>query len=159
MTNKLLMILAIAAFSVVGGYFAYDYVVENGAEKPFILKPDESSIVSAGRIVYMDNCASCHGENLEGQPNWRQRTPSGRLPAPPHDETGHTWHHADKALFDLTKFGPQFVAGPDYQSDMPAFDGILSDDEIVATLSYIKSTWNTRERETQDEITRRSVIQ
>jgi len=51
------------------------------------------------------------------------------------------------------------VAGADYQSDMPAFEGVISDQDIIAALSYIKSTWNKRERDTQDEITRRTVIQ
>ena len=41
---------------------------------------------------YQEYCASCHGVNLEGQANWRSRNQDGTLPAPPHDETGHTWH-------------------------------------------------------------------
>ena len=42
---------------------------------------------------------------------------------------------------------------PGYESDMPAFEGILSDDEIVAVLAYIKSTWPERERGFQAEVT------
>jgi mono/diheme cytochrome c family protein len=99
----------------------------------------------AGKPLYAENCAKCHGANLEGQPDWMQRLPSGRLPAPPHDATGHTWHHADEQLFAITKFGLQAIA-PGYESDMPAFEGILSDDEIRSILSYIKSTWPERER-------------
>ena len=89
----------------------------------------------------MSHCAACHGINLQGAPNWHRRNAAGYLPAPPHDETGHTWHHRDQLLFDLTKYGPQVVAGSGYKTHMPAFEGILSDEEIVAVLSYIKSTW------------------
>lgn len=159
MINKKMVPFLAVTVILLGGFLGYQWLVADRVEEPFVLLPDNAEAVVVGKAVYDANCASCHGANLEGQANWRQRTSSGRLPAPPHDETGHTWHHADKVLFNLTKYGPQFVAGPNYESDMPAFDGVLSDDEIIAALSYIKSTWNMRERETQDEITRRTVVQ
>lgn len=96
----------------------------------------------SGREIYLKACASCHGLQLEGQPNWRQRRPDGKMPAPPHDVSGHTWHHPDAVLFEITKFGLTRVV-PGYQSDMPAFEGILSDNEIDLVLSYIQSTWPT----------------
>ena len=159
MTKRYVALLTTALIIGMGSVFAYQWWAESRVEDPFVLRPNDPAIVSLGQKIYQENCASCHGANLEGEPNWRSRKPSGRLPAPPHDETGHTWHHADRVLVDLTKYGPQFVAGADYQSDMPAFEGVISDEEIIAALSYIKSTWNKRERETQDEITRRTVIQ
>lgn len=111
-------------------------------ESAVLLRSDDPAVVSRGKEVYGQACASCHGKNLEGQPNWRQRDSQGFLPAPPHDDSGHTWHHSDAILFDLTKNGLQQYAGPDYKSAMPAFDGRLSDADIVAALSYIKSTWS-----------------
>jgi mono/diheme cytochrome c family protein len=98
--------------------------------------------VSAGQLVYNNNCASCHGAGLEGQPNWQTRTSTGYLPAPPHDETGHTWHHSDQMLFDFTKYGPQRFAGADYKSTMPAYEGKLTDEEIWNVLAFIKSQWS-----------------
>ncbi len=159
MNIRYIVLLAVAVVVGIGSVFAYQWWAESRIEDPFALRPDDPALVSAGQKIYQENCASCHGTNLEGEPNWRSRKPSGRLPAPPHDETGHTWHHADRVLVDLTKYGPQLVAGADYQSDMPAFEGVISDQDIIAALSYIKSTWNKRERDTQDEITRRTVIQ
>ena len=107
-----------------------------------------SGEASEGRALYTTNCASCHGANLEGQPDWMKRLPNGRLPAPPHDETGHTWHHSDEQLFTIVKFGLAAIA-PGYDSDMPAFESVLSDEQITAVFDYIKSTWPERAREYQ----------
>ncbi|HJT62650.1 MAG TPA: cytochrome c [Burkholderiales bacterium] len=105
--------------------------------------PDPAQ-VALGQKVYAQHCAACHGAKLEGQPNWRARLPSGRMPAPPHDDSGHTWHHPNDVLFGITKHGlvPPY-APPGYQSDMPAFAGTLSDAEIRAVLAYIASHWST----------------
>jgi hypothetical protein len=77
--------------------------------------------VALGKQVYAARCASCHGPNLEGQPNWQQELPNGQLPAPPHDETGHTWHHNDLSLFTTVKYGGQATAPSGFKSNMPAF--------------------------------------
>ena len=108
--------------------------------------PRDAAKIALGAKVYAQQCAACHGAQLEGQPNWRQRLPNGRLPAPPHDESGHTWHHPDYVLFAITKNGlvPPY-APKDYESDMPAFAGKLSDDEIWAVLAYLKSHWTSRD--------------
>jgi len=118
-------------------------------------KPDPAQL-AAGQKLYAQHCAACHGAKLEGQPNWQRRLPNGKMLAPPHDESGHTWHHPDEVLFGITKHGmvPPY-APPDYQSDMPAFGSILSDDQIRAVLAYIESHWTTRELlEARAEITR-----
>jgi mono/diheme cytochrome c family protein len=112
--------------------------------------------LSLGQALYAETCASCHGAKLEGQPDWKRRLPSGRMPAPPHDVSGHTWHHADDVLFQITKDGVEAVVGGGYQSDMPAFRDKLSDDEIRAILAFIKSSWAERERGFQAEVTRAS---
>ncbi|MCP4562747.1 MAG: c-type cytochrome [Bosea sp.] len=103
--------------------------------------PKNVEQVAMGRIVYNQHCASCHGANLEGQPNWRKRRLDGRLPAPPHDRTGHTWEHPDDAIFRVTKQGFQAFAGPQYETDMPGFGNVLSDDQIWAVIAYMKSRW------------------
>jgi mono/diheme cytochrome c family protein len=97
--------------------------------------------VAHGEQLYAEHCATCHGAKLEGQSDWRQPLPTGGLPAPPHDETGHTWHHDDQLLFDYTKWGGQALLGDLGQSNMPAFGDQLDDEQIWAVLSFIKAQW------------------
>ena len=114
------------------------------------IDPSDPSQVALGRAIYADHCASCHGVNLEGQPDWRTRKADGRMPAPPHDASGHTWHHPDEQLIEMTRKGASGIV-PGYQSDMPGFEDILSDREIEAVLSYIKSTWPPEIRRRQEQ--------
>lgn len=123
-------------------------------QKPaFYIDLTDQQLAARGEEIYAQHCAACHGAKLEGQPDWRIRLPNGRLLAPPHDETGHTWHHADSVLFDIVKHGlvPGKTAPPGHESDMPAYGDILSDQEIMAVLAYIKSTWPKEIRELQQE--------
>lgn len=111
--------------------------------------------VEEGRALYAQHCASCHGANLEGEPDWRQRKPSGRLPAPPHDDSGHTWHHPDQVLLDITRKGMRPPIAPEgYESDMPGFEGVLTDAQIRAVLGYIASRWSERSRAHQARVDR-----
>ncbi|MDE0060764.1 MAG: cytochrome c [Defluviicoccus sp.] len=101
-----------------------------------------------GRALYQEHCASCHGAELEGQPNWRRIGEDGLLPAPPHDRTGHTWHHDNRLLFDYTKLGGKALMAArgvsGFKSGMEGFGDALSDDEIWDILAYIRSTWPER---------------
>ena len=111
--------------------------------------------VSLGARLYGVHCASCHGANLEGQPNWREKGPNGRMPAPPHDDSGHTWRHTDRWLFQVVESGmvPPYVR-PGYESDMRGFRDKLSDAEIRAVLAYIKSTWSEETHRKREEFLR-----
>lgn len=111
-----------------------------------------AEVIEQGRQIYADQCASCHGAQLEGQPDWKTPLPSGRLPAPPHDAGGHTWHHTDDILFRIVREGTAAIVGGGYESDMPGFADLLSDAEIRAVLAYIKSTWPERERTYQENV-------
>lgn len=115
--------------------------------------PNDAQQVQRGQRVYQRFCSLCHGANLQGQPDWRTRKPNGKLPAPPHDETGHTWHHPDALLFGIIKNGlvPPY-APANYKSDMPAFGDTLKDADIWAVLAYIKSRWPAETRKIQADI-------
>lgn len=109
--------------------------------EPAEIDPETAEQVAIGERLYAEHCASCHGAELEGQSNWKTRLPDGRYPAPPHDATGHTWHHDDAYLFETTKHGGQAGSGQGFVSGMPAFGDKLTDDEIWAILAFIESRW------------------
>ena len=111
--------------------------------------------LSVGKNTYAQQCAVCHGAKLEGQPDWQRKLANGRFPAPPHDDSGHTWHHPDEVLFGITKNGlaPPY-APKGYESDMPAFAGKLSDEEIRAVLAYIGSHWSGEVQKLRAEMLR-----
>jgi mono/diheme cytochrome c family protein len=139
--------LAAVIVTTIGGALFYFMT----PDKPLRIDPRDDHQVAIGQRLYATACASCHGASLEGQPNWQRRLPSGRLPAPPHDASGHTWHHSDTQLFRITKLGP--AAYPDgHPTDMPAFGGSLSDDEIAAILAFIKSKWPADIQSRQERI-------
>jgi S-disulfanyl-L-cysteine oxidoreductase SoxD len=119
--------------------------------------PDDDQAVAQGQDLYDEHCASCHGAELEGQPDWQALLPEGGRPAPPHDETGHTWHHEDEWLFEVTKRGGQATEVREgYNNGMPAFGDVLGDDEILAVLAYVKSRWPEDIRASQEEVDRQS---
>ena len=101
--------------------------------------------IENGHDKYRKYCASCHGVNWEGQANWRLPNEDGTLPAPPHDETGHTWHHDTEMLFDYTKLGGQLtleaIGVKNFTSRMPGFESVLTDEQIWKILTFFRSTW------------------
>ncbi|MEQ8196191.1 MAG: cytochrome c [Rhodospirillales bacterium] len=119
------------------------------------IDPDNAAWIEQGARNYAKHCASCHGANLEGEKNWQQRKKDGTLPAPPHDATGHTWHHPDQMLFFVTKMGGQAVAPPSFKSAMPGFKDVMTDEEIWAVLSFIKSRWPEKIKKTHDRLNER----
>ena len=147
--------LGVTLLVAAGGGAAWQFAAPSptsGAIPP--IDPGNTEQVALGRDIYAAQCAACHGTRLEGQPDWQVRLPDGRLPAPPHDASGHTWHHPDSQLFAMTKYGIEPFAPKGYESDMPAFRDILTDTEIAAALAYIKSRWPQDIRQRHDALNR-----
>jgi mono/diheme cytochrome c family protein len=101
-----------------------------------------SEELALGKELYLEHCSECHGENLEGEDNWQIQNEDSSFRAPPHDETGHTWHHSDRVLLESIALGgerlPENIGG---SSEMPAYKETLTEEEMKAVLIYIKSTW------------------
>lgn len=152
MTRRGGTILVLAALGA-GLLAAAGYALLLGAG-PSRADADDADLVALGRTVYAEHCAECHGKNLEGEPGWRTPKADGTLPAPPHDENGHTWHHGDELLFRYTKEGGEAVVPPGFKSGMPPFGDILTDEEIWAVLAFIKSTWPDPVRRRQEAMNR-----
>ena len=75
------------------------------------------------------------------------KKPDGVLPAPPLNGDGHTWHHGDGTLYTYVSRGGKFYESPDipsFKSGMPAFREVLSHDEIIAALEYVKGLWGDK---------------
>lgn len=155
MRTKQTVILGIVLLTLFTGS-TYWFLSDRSKNGRPLLKPSDTRIVATGNEIYAAQCASCHGASLEGQPDWKSPGADGLMPAPPHDETGHTWHHPDEVLFNITKLGVVKAAGlTNYESAMPAYEELLSDEEIVAVLSYIKSRWPESIRTRHDEMNER----
>lgn len=118
----------------------------NSADAPPTPNP---ALAARGAVIYAGECAACHGANLEGAPNWKLRSADGAFPPPPHDDTGHTWHHADELLLDIILNG----GDPAFDSKMPAFKEKLNREEAQAVLEFIKSKWGSEQRAYQWQIT------
>jgi mono/diheme cytochrome c family protein len=99
----------------------------------------EELSLDEGRDLYAQYCASCHGANGEGQFPEAPYFPdaSGRVGAPPHDSTGHTWHHPDAVLVRIVQEGR---AMPNVYP-MPPFKNQLTETQIIMILEYIKTWW------------------
>jgi mono/diheme cytochrome c family protein len=120
----------------------------------------DSAVLEQGKEVYTLYCAACHGSNLEGQPDWKTPNEDGSFKAPPHDAEGHTWHHSDRVLIEsILKGGTRLTGTMAGASNMPAFEEILTDEEISAVLAYIKSTWPADIQQIQWERTAADQIQ
>lgn len=134
----LLLLLLVSALTTFG---TPQPVVINGMAAPPLptLNP---AAVAEGERLYAHYCASCHGANLEGAPDWKTPLSDGSLPPPPQDSSGHTWHHADSLLLTIIREG----GDPAENLRMPAFGDRLSDDEIRAILTFFKSRWGEEER-------------
>ena len=112
-----------------------------------LLSACQQSELERGQSVFQENCAVCHGENGEGQPDWHIPLSSGVLPAPPLNGDGHTWHHGDGTLYRTVSLGGSIFESPDvpkFRSGMPPFGKKLTPEEIVAVINYAKSLWGDK---------------
>ncbi|MEW5987318.1 MAG: cytochrome c [Chloroflexota bacterium] len=105
--------------------------------------------VARGREIYQQRCATCHGANAEGAANWATPGPDGLHPPPAHDDSGHTWHHSDRVLYEVIRDGMGDPLRPGSPLRMPAWGDQLSDAEMRAVIEYFKSLWSAEHRQWQ----------
>lgn len=138
----------IACVAVVGVVVALAVRNAMAAER---VSPPVSAPVAAGRAIYRQSCASCHGARGQGAPNWQRPDAQGELPAPPHDRTGHTWKHSDAMLYGLVQNGWRDPFNKTQRLTMPAFKGQLTHDQTISVIAYLKTLWTPRQRKFQRE--------
>ncbi|MEQ9641408.1 MAG: cytochrome c [Alphaproteobacteria bacterium] len=105
--------------------------------------------VAAGRAIYQQACASCHGARGEGAPNWQELNAQGEMPAPPHDADGHTWKHADAMLYRMVREGWRDPFNKTQHLSMPAFAQQLSEEQTRQVIIYLKTLWTPEQRQFQ----------
>ena len=116
-------------------------IVQNSiAHNHYPITTDSKIMIAKGKLAYENNCISCHQVNLSGAENWKELNEDGHRKAPPLNGTGHTWHHDDKTLHSIIKYGLAKLVS-NYQGKMAGFGDVLNDDEIDNVLAYIKSYW------------------
>lgn len=94
------------------------------------------SQVDLGKKVFEENCAKCHGSNGQSVFSWKQRLADGSFPPPPLNGSAHSWHHPLSQLMGTIKAGGVARGGK-----MPAFNGLLSEEEIVSVIAYFQNFW------------------
>lgn len=153
MPPRILFFLFVVAFLTAAGFLFWqdqyaglytDPVVINGTAVPPVPRLD-AALIKRGQDIYLENCAGCHGAGLEGAAEWKTRLPDGNFPPPPHDDSGHTWHHPDFILLQIMVDGGRSM----YEGAMPAFGEQLGDEDRRAILEFLKSRWNRASREYQ----------
>jgi mono/diheme cytochrome c family protein len=123
------------------------------------LPPLDADAVARGREVYLQSCASCHGPNAEGAPNWQQPDVRGNLAPPPHDDSGHTWRHPDAQLAEIIRDGMRDPFNRTPELTMPPFQDRLSDQDVADVIAYFKSLWSDEHRRFQHQQNERPPIQ
>lgn len=152
-STKLLILAAVAILALAGCAGGSDSTISTfpnlaGTDAAPPVPELDREAVAAGIEIYGQYCALCHADDLSGEPNWRTPNADGSYPAPPHDSSGHTWHHSDRLLLEIVRDGSG-AAG----SRMPTFGGQLTEEQIQAVLAYIKSSWGPEERAFQWQVT------
>lgn len=106
--------------------------------------------LDTGERLFRQHCAQCHGEQAEGDPNWRQRRPDGSFPPPPLNGTGHAWHHSMDVLKATIRDGTKKLGGT-----MPAWGDQLTEAEIEAIIRWFQSKWPPEIRARWQELDQR----
>lgn len=91
---------------------------------------------SDGAVVYITNCSSCHQANGEGVP--------GAFPPLAGNPTVTGNPVAVIAIVKHGINGKIVVSGTAYSGIMPPWGGLISDEDIAAVVTYIRSSWHNR---------------
>ncbi len=107
-----------------------------GLENPLRTRGDQPEHLREGRRVYYQNCLPCHGDLLDGQGQFAH----GFSPSPlAFDDPGTIAQLTESYVFwRIVKGGPGLPReGTPWDSAMPVWEDMLTEDEIWAVIIYI----------------------
>ena len=141
LSGTMVAMVVVVSLALVGG-------LRVGTDQTSNDEPD----IERGSRLYDSYCVECHGGATGGSIT--------DIP-PPHNANGHTWHHADCELKDIILDGSdetteamrEMRGVPDSVPVMPAFDDVLSEEEVKDILAHIKTWWTEQQREWQARAT------
>ena len=93
MKRVLIFIICLAIIIITLLYFVNPNPIESKNNEITKMEIDEKLIsqINLGKSLYVTHCASCHGDNLQGHPNWSaKKDEDGHNHSPPLNGTGHT---------------------------------------------------------------------
>jgi mono/diheme cytochrome c family protein len=100
---------------------------ESGA-KPKSASPVKYARLAEGKLVYENNCSSCHQSDGTGQ--------KASIPALAHNDAVTAREPYNVVMAVLEGFAPQGTWGA-----MGSFAGTLSDDQIADVTNYVRTAW------------------
>jgi len=95
----------------------------------------DPAVIVAGASLYQRHCVECHGDNAEGNADWRQRDADGKFPPPPLNGAGHAWHHSTQKLVEMVAEGNEPLG------NMPGWQGRLSQKEMESIVAWLQAQW------------------
>lgn len=113
--------IRVKGFILLAAIIVSSYALADGGS------PNNAVAVAAadGNALYVSKCATCHGKDGRGIPNWRSKGQP--------DFTDAKWQKAktDAQISDVTKNGKGKY--------MPAFKAKMSDEEIAAVVARVRA--------------------
>jgi mono/diheme cytochrome c family protein len=109
---------------------------EPSPPKPSVRTEEASLLISLGKTVYDKHCASCHGAEGEGKPP--------HYPPLAGNQSIQMESAVNGIRMVLNGGYPPATAKNPMPHGMPPFAVTLSDDEVAAVASYIRTAWGNR---------------
>lgn len=121
-------LIALAAGAALGQATVVGGTPEGARMKNPVAVTEQS--VAAGRTVFLEKCAACHGERGDGHGKG-----VGEYGTPPADLTrpSYTYGTADGDVFDVIKYGVQ------PRLAMPGWDGLMSETDMWNVINYLRT--------------------